>query len=86
MNDNRGVFIQINRFIETAASIDKIVATTALEKFCRAGRVVATQQRVGEVRATDPVNPGKRIVPNRSIAVCGPGRQIDCHRAGRMQV
>ena len=86
MNDDRGVFIQINRPIETAASIDKIVATTALEKFCRAGRVVATQQRVGEVRAADPVNPRKRIVPNGSVAVRGAGRQVDCHRAGGVQV
>ena len=60
---NKVVFIEVTCPIETTATIDSVVAATALENL-DPGRIVAAGQCIGELRAADTVDPGKSVVAN----------------------
>ena len=86
IHGNKVVFIEVTCPIEPTATVDSVIAATALENL-DPGRIVAAGQCIGELRAADTVDPGERVVAHGDwVTVRNAGRQIDSYRAKRVQI
>ena len=80
INVDTGVFVGVYCPVEAAAPVDHVVAAAAFESF-RAARVIAAVEMVVKIRAAHAIDAGKRIVPDRGIAVRRTDGEIDGHGA-----
>ena len=72
--------------IKAPAAIDEIVASPAFEGLGNVRRVVGADQDVVEMRAAQCSDAAEGVSADRVVAHRTPRRDIDCHRARRIDV
>src|SRR5205823_8262487 len=89
MDDNAGRgrdVVVIGDLVVAAATIDEVVAGTALERFVGRKGVVAAVERVIGRGAEHAVDVGEAVVADRRVAVGSARGKIHRHATGRAQV